>query len=237
MFLNELQTAADQCNIKFTDEQLQQFNLFYNLVIDWNKKFNLTAITEPKDFAIKHIIDSISIWNDEKFDKVETVIDVGTGAGFPGIPLKIYKPAIKLTLLDSLTKRVKFLTTVIDEIKLKNTLAIHSRAEDAAHNVDLRESFDLAVSRAVAKLNILAEYCIPFVKKGGYFAALKGSNIEEELRDSSSAVKTLGGNKIEIYNIKLPTGDPRNLIYIKKLADCPKKFPRKAGTPEKKPLR
>ena len=236
MFIEELKIAAEQFNIKFNDNQLDQYHQFYNLVIEWNKNVNLTAITESKDFAIKHIIDSISIWNDDKFSAVETVIDVGTGAGFPGIPLKIYKPEIKLTLLDSLAKRTKFLTVAIDEIGLKDIVVIHSRAEDAAHNTELRESFDLAVSRAVAKLNILAEYCIPFVKIDGYFAALKGSSVKEELHDSSGAIKVLGGKEIEINNIKLPNGDPRNLIYIKKIANSPKKFPRKAGTPDKKPL-
>ena len=236
MFIENLKMAAEQFNITFDEKQLQQFNLFYNLVIAWNKKINLTAIIEPKDFAIKHIIDSISIWNDEKFEKIETIIDVGTGAGFPGIPLKIYRPNIKLTLLDSLAKRTKFLSTVIDEIALKDIAVIHGRAEDAAHNPELREHFDLALSRAVAKLNILTEYCMPFVKTGGYFAALKGSNIEEELNESKNAVKILGGNEIECIDINLPNGDPRKLIYINKLISSPKNFPRRAGTPEKKPL-
>ena len=247
MFLNELQAAAEQANIRFkatdfrqniqfNDVQLEQFNKFYNMVIEWNKKFNLTAIIDPKDFAIKHIIDSISIWNDEKFSNVETMIDVGTGAGFPGIPLKIYKPHIKITLLDSLTKRVNFLTAVIDELSITNAVAIHSRAEDAAHNPKFRANFDIATSRAVAKLNILAEYCMPFVKIGGYFVALKGSNLADELTESSRAIKILGGDEVEVIELELPNGDPRNLIYIKKITASPKKFPRKAGTPEKKPL-
>lgn len=236
MFIDELQVAAEQANIKFSEEQLNQFDKFYNLVIAWNKKFNLTAITESKDFAIKHIIDSILIWNDDKFSKIETVIDVGTGAGFPGIPLKIYRSDIKITLLDSLAKRVKFLMTVIDEIALKDITVIHSRAEDAAHDLKLRENFDIAVSRAVARLNILAEYCIPFVKIEGHFAALKGSNLREELQEAKRAIKILGGSSIECIDINLPNGDPRNLIYIKKVAASPKNFPRKAGAPEKKPL-
>ena len=236
MFINELQTAADQVQVQFNDNQLKQFNRFFELVINWNKKMNLTAITEPKDFAIKHIIDSILIWNDEKFSKVESIIDVGTGAGFPGIPLKIYKPHLKVTLLDSLAKRVNFLTTVVDEIDLKEMTIIHSRAEDSAHNPKFREAFDVTVSRAVARLNVLAEYCMPFVKIGGYFAALKGSNSNEELNMARGAIKFLGGSNIDRIDLELPNGDPRNLIYIKKFAPSPKKFPRKAGTPEKKPL-
>ena len=236
MFLNELRKSAEQVDIKFNEEQLQQFDRFYNLVIEWNKKINLTTITEPRYFAIKHIIDSVLVWNDEKFPKVESIIDVGTGAGFPGIPLKIYKPHLKITLLDSLAKRVKFLTAVVDEIGLKDMTVIHSRAEDAAHNLELRETFDVAVSRAVAKLNILAEYCMPFIKSDGYFAALKGSNFKEEISDARGAIKVLGGNEIECINVELPNGDARNLIYVKKINVSPKKFPRKAGTPEKKPL-
>ena len=236
MFLNELQASAEQAGIRFNEEQLQQFDRFYNLVIEWNKKINLTAITEPRDFAIKHIIDSVLVWNDDKFSGVENIIDVGTGAGFPGIPLKIYQPKLKITLLDSLAKRVKFLTTIVDEFGFKDITIIHSRAEDAAHDPKLRENFDVAVSRAVAKLNILAEYCMPFVKNDGYFAALKGSNLKEEIVDARGAIKTLGGQEIECINIELPNGDTRNLIYIKKITSSPKKFPRKAGTPEKKPL-
>ena len=236
MFLTELQNAAESFNIKFNDLQLAQFACYYKLVIDWNKKINLTAITDPKDFAIKHIIDSVSVWNNDKFSKVESVIDIGTGAGFPGIPLKIYKPEIKITLLDSLAKRINFLKIAADEMKLEDIVLVHSRAEDSAHNPDFREKFDLAVSRAVAKLNILTEYDLPFVKIGGFFAALKGSNVSEEFEESKKAIKTLGGTIDGYSKIKLPNGDERNLIYIKKIAASPNKFPRKAGTPEKKPL-
>ena len=236
MFLTELQNAAESFNIKFNDLQLAQFACYYKLVIDWNKKINLTAITDPKDFAIKHIIDSVSVWNNDKFSKVESVIDIGTGAGFPGIPLKVYKPEIKITVLDSLATRINFLKIAADEMKLEDIVLVHSRAEDSAHNSDFREKFDLAVSRAVAKLNILTEYDLPFVKIGGFFAALKGSNVSEELEESKRAIKTLGGFLEEYSKIKLPNGDERNLIYIKKIATSPNKFPRKAGTPEKKPL-
>ena len=236
MFIDELQAAASQSNINLNDEQLKQFERFYSLVIDWNQKINLTAITDPGDFAVKHIIDSISIWNDDKFADIKTIIDVGTGAGFPGIPLKIYRPNIKVTLLDSLAKRINFLKAAVEELGLEEVSFIHSRAEDAAHNLELRENFDLAVSRAVAKLNILAEYCMPFVKLGGYFAALKGSNFNEELQDATNAVKILGGKDVECIGMKLPNDNERNLIYIKKASKTADKYPRKAGIPERKPL-
>ena len=236
MFIDELQTAAEKFNIALNAEQLKQFDTFYRLVVEWNNKINLTAITEPSDFAVKHIIDSISIWNDKKFHNVETLIDVGTGAGFPAIPLKIYRPHLKITLLDSLAKRINFLKVVGEELGFDDVDFLHSRAEDAAHNPKLREDFDLAVSRAVAKLNILAEYCLPFVKVGGYFAALKGSSVEEELQESKAAVKILGGVDVECISITLPNDNERNLIYIKKVSKTDGKFPRKAGVPERKPL-
>ena len=236
MFIDELQTAAEKFNIALNAEQLKQFDTFYRLVVEWNNKINLTAITEPSDFAVKHIIDSISIWNDKKFHNVETLIDVGTGAGFPAIPLKIYRPHLKITLLDSLAKRINFLKVVSEELGFDDIDFLHSRAEDAAHNPKLREDFDLAVSRAVAKLNILAEYCLPFVKVGGYFAALKGSSVEEELQESKAAVKILGGVDVECISITLPNDNERNLIYIKKVSKTAGKFPRKAGVPERKPL-
>lgn len=236
MFIDELQAAAEKFNVELNDEQLKQFDTFYRLVVEWNEKINLTTITEPSDFAVKHIIDSISIWNDDKFRNVESVIDVGTGAGFPGIPLKIYRPHLKITLLDSLAKRINFLKAAVEELGLEDISFIHSRAEDAAHNSALRENFDLALSRAVAKLNILAEYCIPFVRLGGYFAALKGSNLTEELQDATNAVKILSGFDVECVKIKLPNDNERNLIYIKKASKTADKYPRKAGIPERKPL-
>ena len=237
MFIDELQAAAEKFNIELNDTQLEQFDTFYRLVVEWNNKVNLTAITDPSDFAVKHVIDSISIWNDDKFANVKTIIDVGTGAGFPGVPLKIYRPHLKVTLLDSLAKRINFLKTAVEVCHLEDIELIHGRAEDAAHNPELRETFDLAVSRAVAKLNILAEYCVPFVKVGGYFAALKGSNIKEELQDAKSAVKVLGGVDIECIDIALPNNNERNLIYIKKASKTVGKYPRKAGVPERKPLK
>ena len=236
MFEKKLKNAADKSSIELSDKQLEQFNCFYNEVIEWNKKFNLTAITEPDDFAIKHVIDSLVICSDDVFVNAKTMIDVGTGAGFPGIPLKIFKPDIKVTLLDSLNKRIHFLNHVIEKLKLNDIVCIHSRAEDAAHNSTLREKFDIAVSRAVAKFNILAEYCMPFVKVNGTFIAFKGANIDTEINDANNAIKILGGNNIEVVPQKLINNDLRNIIYTKKYTITPDKFPRKAGIPEKKPL-
>lgn len=230
MILNELK------NFNFSTEQINQFDLFYQLLIDWNKKINLTTITEPKDFVIKHIIDSISIWNEDLFSDVKTVIDVGTGAGFPGIPLKIFRPNLKITLLDSLNKRINFLNEVVNQLELKEVTLIHSRAEDSAHNPKLRQHFDLAVSRAVAKLNILSEYCLPFVKVDGYFVAMKSSNIDDELNESLNAIKLLGGKLSNKIQFTLPNDDSRTLIYIKKISATQKQFPRRAGTPVKNPL-
>ena len=236
MFRNILQSVAKDSDITFSDNQLDQFADFYQMIVEWNKKINLTTITDPYEFAVKHIIDSILIWNENKIGKVETIIDVGTGAGFPCIPLKILNPYIKITLLDSLGKRISFLEDVVTKIGLQDVLCLHGRAEDAAHNPRFREKFDLAVSRAVAQLNILSEYCLPFVKTGGYFAALKSSKIDYELNDAEYAIKLLGGGNIETIDVKLPNGDGRKLIYIKKIVRTPNQFPRKAGLPKKTPL-
>ena len=235
MFRDELAGAANQFGITLNPQQLDQFERYYQLVIDWNQRVNLTAITDPHDFAVKHIVDSLSIIRAELELDGRRVIDVGTGAGFPGIPLKIFCPSIKLTLLDSLNKRLNFLSTAIEELKLDDVNCVHSRAEDAAHS-HLREVFDMVVSRAVARLNVLTEYCLPFAVKGGTFIALKSSNIDEELDEARAAIKILGGRSLEPISVTLPNGDPRTLVLIKKISPTPEKFPRKSGTPEKKPI-
>ena len=236
MFRDEIKIAAASFQIKFSDIQLNQFDIFYKTLIEWNQKINLTTITEPKDFAIKHIIDSISLWDEEKLSNIKTVIDIGTGAGFPGIPLKICRPHLQIYLIDSLNKRVSFLKTVVDKLQFDNVFCIHSRAEDLAHKTDFRENFDLVTSRAVARLNVLSEYCLPFVKLNGIFIALKGSDIKEEIEESFNAIKKLGGDLPEVVNIHLPNGDTRNIIYVKKISKTSNNFPRKAGFPDKKPL-
>ena len=223
--------------INLRDEQLQQFQKFYEMVIDWNTKINLTAITDEKEFAIKHVMDSLSLWDDEKFSNVKKILDVGTGAGCPAIPIKIFKPNVEIFLLDSLNKRVEFLKKVAAELKLENVTCLHGRAEDFARQNNFRESFDLVTARAVARLNILSEYCLPFVKIGGTFVALKGKNFLDEVAESENAVKILGGNEIICVEKNLPEiSDSRAVIYIDKKKSTPKKFPRKAGIPSKTPL-
>lgn len=223
--------------INLRDEQLQQFQKFYEMVTDWNTKINLTAITDEKEFAIKHVIDSLTLWDEEKFANVKKILDVGTGAGFPAIPIKIFKPNVEIFLLDSLNKRVEFLKKVVTELNLENVTCIHGRAEDLARQNNFRESFDLVTARAVARLNIISEYCLPFVKIGGIFAAMKGKNFLEEVAESENAVKILGGGKIICAKKNLPEiSDSRAVIYIDKKKSTPKNFPRKAGVPVKNPL-
>lgn len=237
MFKEELQKAAAEYGIVLTAQQMEQFNRYFELLIEWNGKMNLTAITEPHEVAVKHMIDSLSAWDEQVFPEGASIIDVGTGAGFPGLPLKIYRPDLKLTLLDSLNKRVKFLQEVTDALGLSGVECIHARAEEAARSRLYRERFDAAVSRAVARLPILAEYCLPFVRKGGFFVALKGMQYKEEMQEAMQAVKLLGGGKLQSCPVKLPgLDDVRAVIRIPKLRQTPAVYPRKAGTPEKNPL-
>mgnify|MGYP002626236688 CR=1 FL=1 len=236
-FKENLSDAAQKYGIKLSEYQLLQFDKYFKLLLEWNEKINLTAITDPKEVAIKHMIDSISCWDDKLFDENITVIDVGTGAGFPGLPLKIYKPDIKLTLLDSLNKRVNFLNVVSNELGLTNVKCIHGRAEEAGRNKELREKFDFVVSRAVARFPVLAEYCLPFVKKGGVFAALKGMKYAQEAEAGKRAIEILGGGIPRCVEVKLPDIDDRRaVIYITKKKTTPNTYPRKAGTPDKNPL-
>lgn len=236
-FVDELKIAATEYGLNLTEDQISAFNKYYELLYEWNKKINLTAITEPKDVAIKHMVDSLSCFKADLFKENTSLIDVGTGAGFPGLPLKIFYPSLKLTLLDSLNKRVKFLQLVVDELGLKDVEVIHARSEEAARNKKYREKFDLATARAVARLPIICEYCLPFVKDGGTFIALKGRQYEEEATQAQKAIKILGGEIADIMPVKLPEiDDKRAVIYIKKIKSTPKTYPRKAGTPERNPI-
>lgn len=238
MFREILLEATKNFGIDFNARQLEQFEIFYNLIVDWNKKINLTAIVDEKDFAIKHVIDSLTVWDEKKFADVKNFADVGTGAGFPAIPLKIFQPNLEVTLIDSLAKRVEFLKKVVAELNLENVECLHGRAEDLAREKNLRESFDLVTARAVARLNVLAEYCLPFVKIGGTFAALKGKVFREEITEAEHAIKILGGGNIICNEKTLPDlPDVRAVIYIDKKISTPKKFPRKAGTPTKSPIK
>lgn len=237
MFREEMEKASEDYGIHLTSHQKGQFGMYYRLLMEWNQKMNLTAITDPREVAVKHMVDSMSSLDEKSFPENCSVIDVGTGAGFPGIPLKIIRPDIKLTLLDSLNKRVSFLKAIVDTLKLENVECLHGRAEETARNEVYREHFDVAVSRAVARLSILSEYCLPFVKVGGTFIAMKGMKYKEEMNEAQRAVKVLGGGNMKACPVKLPgIDDKRAVIYITKCSVTPKAYPRKAGTPERSPI-
>ena len=221
--------------MELSDKQIAQFNLYYELLTAKNKVMNLTAITEYNDVVKKHFIDSMMISRVLDMKKINSLCDVGTGAGFPGIPLKIVYPHLHLTLVDSVGKRVNFLSEVVEQIGLEDVEAIHSRTEDLAHNSKYREKYDLVTARAVASMNVLSEYCIPYAKIGGYFAAYKSGNIEEEIENAKNAVKTLGG-KIEKKDMFELYEMGRSIVLIRKVNSTPKIYPRKAGTPSKNPL-
>lgn len=237
MFEQELERASARYGLPLDAKQIEKFGIYYRLLIEWNAKMNLTAITEPREVAVKHIVDSLTALRGiEERDSLH-LIDVGTGAGFPGIPLKIVRPDLQLTLLDSLKKRVHFLETVVEALGLEGAECLHGRAEEAARQSALRERFDIAVSRAVARLPVLAEYLLPFVRIGGTAIALKGLHSEEEAKESERAVKILGGRAIESIPVALPgLSDKRAVLVIKKERPTPKAYPRKAGKPAKEPL-
>ena len=224
-------------SVELTDKQVSQFIKFYEMLVEWNKVMNLTGITEYDEVVMKHFVDSLSIVKVNGFDNVTSIIDVGTGAGFPGIPLKIVFPEIKITLLDSLNKRIKFLNAVIDELELENIETIHGRAEDFSKKEDYREQYDLCVSRAVANLATLSEYCLPYVKTGGTFISYKSGTVQEEAEEAEKAINILGGQVKDITYFKLPDSEiDRSLVIINKKKSTPGKYPRKAGTPLKEPL-
>lgn len=225
-------------NIELSDKQIEQFLLYYEMLIERNKVMNLTAITEYEEVIHKHFIDSLALALTSVFEGKGRLIDVGTGAGFPGIPLKIAFPELEVVLLDSLNKRVNFLNEVISALGLTGIEAIHGRAEDAGRNVEYREKFDFCVSRAVANLSTLSEYGMPFVKPGGYFVPYKSGKAEEEVKEAKNAVKLLSGKIEDTVSFVLPNTDmERTLILIQKTAPIHKKYPRKAGTPQKEPLK
>ena len=218
-----------------TDEMQQQFEDYMNLLLEWNEKINLTAITEQDDIILKHFVDSLTI--NKYIEQGKSVIDMGTGAGFPGVPLKIARKDLKITLVDSLNKRIKFLDEVIEKLKLEKIETLHFRAEEFGQNKKYRESFDIATSRAVANLSTLAEYLLPLVKVGGKCLCMKGSEIKEELEKSKRAIQILGGEIENIEEFTLPESDiKRAIITIKKVKLTPNKYPRKPGTPAKDPL-
>lgn len=235
--MNIFENKLDELGITITEVQKRQFDKFYELLVEWNKVMNLTGITEYEEVNEKHFVDSVSIVKAIDINKVETVIDIGTGAGFPGIPLKIAFPHLKVVLLDSLNKRINFLNTVIDELELCDIKTIHGRAEDYARQAEYREKFDLCVSRAVANLSTLSEYCIPYVSVGGMFVPYKSGEIDEEVQQSKKAIHILGGKLEDVVKFQLPgTEIGRSFVKIKKVQNTTKKYPRKAGLPAKEPL-
>ena len=232
-----LRDKLEMLSVEVDRKKIDQFNQFYDLIVEWNNVMNLTAITDYKDVVEKHFLDSLSIERILKLDDIKAVMDVGTGAGFPGMPLKIIYPELKITLLDSLSKRVKFLNEVIRQLELKNIDAIHGRAEDIGKNENYREKYDLCVSRAVANLATLSEYCMPFVRVGGVFVSYKSGDIDEEVLKSKKAISLFGGKIDEVVKFQLPGTDiNRAFVKIKKIKGTPKKYPRKSGIPSKEPL-
>ncbi len=235
-FKAKLKEEAMQFGIELSEKEQNNFYNYMKLLLDWNQKINLTAITEPKEVITKHFVDSLSIVR--HINENDKILDIGTGAGFPGIPLKIVLEKNEITLLDSLNKRINFLNEVIEKLDLKNIQAIHGRAEEFNKIDENRENYDIIVSRAVAKLNVLLEYMLPFVKLNGRCICMKSADIDEELKEAENAIKILGGEIEKIDEIILKNTDiKRKIIVIKKVNKTPSKYPRKAGTPAKEPIK
>lgn len=236
MIKNLLQNYIKDYKITLTENQYEQFQKYFELLVEWNEKMNLTAITDESGVALKHFADSLSLLNFVDIPQNSSLADVGTGAGFPGVVLKIARPDIKLTLIDSLNKRLVFLNEVCSQLGIDADL-IHSRAEDGARDEKLRESFDFAVSRAVARMNVLSEYCLPYVKVGGAFCAMKGAQANEEFKESLNAINTLGGKLEKKYFFELPeNGGERAIAVVRKVKNTPQKYPRQSGKIKAKAL-
>lgn len=238
MLPEEFKTQLQSQGIQLADEQMYQFKRYFELLVEWNEKINLTAITEEKEVYLKHFYDSILLAFSENFDASACLCDVGSGAGFPSIPLKIVFPTLQVTIVDSLNKRITFLNELVQELGLEQVSLYHDRAETFGQNRDFRESFDYVTARAVARLNVLSELCLPLVKKGGVFYALKATKAEEELTEAKPAITQLGGKFKEDVVMTLPiTGDTRHFVVIEKKKETPKKYPRKPGLPNKQPIK
>lgn len=229
--------ALAEKGIELTVEQRNQFDAYFRLLVEWNEKMNLTAITEEEQVYTKHFFDSVTPSFYFSFKEINTVADIGGGAGFPSIPLKICFPHLQMTIIDSLNKRISFLQHASNELGLSNLTPVHGRAEEKGQENGFREAFDLVIARAVARLNVLTEYCLPFSRVGGHFIAMKGADVSPELHEAKKAIKTLGGKtkKVETFQLVEDAGE-RNIIIIEKIEATPKAYPRKAGTPAKKPL-
>lgn len=235
-FQQKLNELSQKINIQLEEKQINQFYTYMNLLLQWNEKINLTAITDPNEIILKHFIDSITIMS--YLEKNKNIVDVGTGGGFPGIPVKIVNEKINMTLLDSLNKRINVLKEIINTLNLDNISAIHARVEEFGQNKENREKFDIATSRAVAKLNILSEYMLPLVKVGGKCICMKGPDIDEEIEESQKAIELLGGRIDEIKKFTLPESNlERTIIVISKIKHTANKYPRKPGMPAKEPIK
>ena len=227
---------ANKINIYLTENQIEKFHKYMKLLLNWNEKINLTAITDEDEIILKHFVDSLTVL--KYINENDKIIDVGTGAGFPGIPIAIMMPNVIITLLDSLNKRINFLNEVIRELDLKNIETIHSRSEDCGKDILFREKYDIALARAVANLSTLSEYLLPFIKIDGKMICMKGSNLEEELKNAEYAIKELGGEFVLKDEFELPDSDiKRNIIIVEKVKYTPKIYPRKAGLPSKEPIK
>jgi len=235
--MNLLKEGAAAFGVSIDENIQEKFSTYTRLLLEWNEKVNLTAVTEEREIIVKHYLDSLSLGSLAEFDG-KRMIDVGTGAGFPGIPLKICYENLDVTLLDSLEKRVRFLDVVIDALSLKNIRAVHGRAEEYGIKPEYREKYDYAVARAVAGLPVLCEYCLPFVRTGGLFIAMKGPSVEEELQEAGKAISVLGGELVGVRKFVLPFSDyERSVVLIKKCRHTPAGYPRKSGKPTKSPLK
>ena len=235
--IDVLLKGVEELELQLSQADRAKFSTYKELLKEWNEKINITTITEDDEIDVKHFLDSLSCLSLDLFDDKKSLIDIGTGGGFPGIPLKIMRENLDVTLLDSLNKRIIFLDEVIKDLGLRNIRAVHGRAEELSRTKEYREKFSIAISRAVASLDTLSEYCLPFVKVGGHFIAMKGPEIEEELKLSEKAIKLLGGNVVETKLITLPESDiVHSLIVIEKIRQTSQKYPRGGGKPRKNPL-
>ena len=233
----EFQVELEKLGLPLSEFQMEQFATYFELLVEWNQKMNLTAITELQEVYLKHFYDSITLAFSDTFEPQGKLCDVGSGAGFPSIPLKIIFPDLEITIVDSLNKRITFLSTLVEALELKGVSLYHDRAETFGQNKEYRESFDFVTARAVARLNVLTELCVPLVKRDGYFFALKAAKSDEELVEAKPAIALLGGKLIQAEDVSLPNGDTRHIITIQKKKDPPKKYPRKPGLPNKQPLK
>ncbi|GLI85866.1 16S rRNA (guanine(527)-N(7))-methyltransferase RsmG [Rossellomorea marisflavi] len=237
MNINEFQAGLEEKGISLSSEQLAQFEKYHELLVEWNEKMNLTAITDKEEVYLKHFYDSISAAFYVDFNSITSLCDVGAGAGFPSIPIKICFPHLHVSIVDSLNKRITFLNHLSDQLGLENTHFHHDRAETFGKNKDHREAYDMVTARAVARMSVLSELCLPLVKKGGYFVAMKAASVNDEMDKAKKAITTLGGKTEQVDSFLLPEeNSERTIVQIKKVKDTPNKYPRKPGTPNKLPL-